>query len=400
MRRMLFAIIASALLAGVVSCGKDECCPSDRIPDGGSSAIGFGVYSSVPQTRASALTESDVKASGIGLFAYNQGQQSVEQYSSEVCTPDFIYNQKLEWDETSSNWTYSPVKYWPAESGSRLTFYAYAPWNSDLHLDGHTAWPQSPYGTGEPELTSDGTALVLRYDRLGPCIRYRVPDDPADGVDLMWGALTASSACPHDLVRQSIDGNVCFTMKHALSKLTLDVRVWVNDVTGGSSNEAIPSGTVVKIKSVTLKGNLSRTGELRLYDGQWETDRDAYADIALESGSGIFSAAVESGFSGDDARDAALPLLKGDNCLFLIPGVSFCFEIVYDVITTDSSNPYNCSTVTNTIRSTDTCSMGSSGTYSLAAGSAYAFHLTVGVRSVKFASDVDDWEDESKEVTL
>ena len=77
----------------------------------------FGKWDDETGTRAvtSGNSTAFVSSDRIGVFAYNDNSR----------TPDFMNNQTVTFD--GSTWTYSPIKYWPASEGSRLSFYAYFP---------------------------------------------------------------------------------------------------------------------------------------------------------------------------------------------------------------------------------------------------------------------------------
>lgn len=42
-----------------------------------------------------------------------------------------MYNQAAEYDSKTSAWTYSPIKYWPNRDGDKISFFAYAPYESN-----------------------------------------------------------------------------------------------------------------------------------------------------------------------------------------------------------------------------------------------------------------------------
>ena len=42
-----------------------------------------------------------------------------------------MHNQMVKFDGTNNVWTYSPVKYWPNRQNDKISFFAYAPYESD-----------------------------------------------------------------------------------------------------------------------------------------------------------------------------------------------------------------------------------------------------------------------------
>ena len=49
-------------------------------------------------------------AGGFGVFACYTG---LHRYGDVDAQPDFMYNQKVESNNSGTTWTYSPLKYWP-----------------------------------------------------------------------------------------------------------------------------------------------------------------------------------------------------------------------------------------------------------------------------------------------
>ena len=92
-----------------------------------------------------------------------------------------------------------------------------------------------------------------------------------------------------------------------------------------------------------------------------------------------------------------------DNFVMVMPGTKFYIQITYDVITVDPTNPKNNSTVTNVVKTTDSNAVAENatdGTYTLEQGKAYNFHLNIGMTTVKFDAEVEDWSVVTNEVAL
>jgi len=125
-------------------------------------------------------------ANGFGVFAYYTGKEtySKAQYGYDTSVkyqlkPNFMYNQRVYWDEAAptgyiTNWTYSPIKYWPNEVqngdvddqdgntsndpaqgsdsyGGNVSFFAYAPYvfvNTTGANPGEPTSGQANYNTG------------------------------------------------------------------------------------------------------------------------------------------------------------------------------------------------------------------------------------------------------------
>ena len=125
---------------------------------------------------------------------------------------------------------------------------------------------------------------------------------------------------------------------------------------------------------------------------------------------------MEAGLKGTDAQQE-IDLLVGngmsggtmnpdtdiDNFVMEMPGTKFYIQITYDVITVDPTNPKNNSTVTNVVKTTDLNAVAENsdaGTYILEQGKAYNFHLNIGLTTVKFDAEVEDWDVITNEVAL
>ena len=76
-------------------------------------------------------------------------------------TPDFMFNQPVQFDGT--DYTYSPVKYWPSNIENTLSFWAYSPYNASADL-----------------LARNSAASYTSTSENIPDIRFTVTDGKAD----------------------------------------------------------------------------------------------------------------------------------------------------------------------------------------------------------------------------
>lgn len=130
------------------------------------------------------LTDAALQSTGFGLYC-----------QPEALSP-IMNNQKFTY--SGSAWTYSPLKYWPTASDTKLNFIAYAPYTTD----------KVSYNSTTPELT----------------YRYTVDtDNPFDNIDL------CTAVTPN---RTSSGGAVPLTFEHQTARL--DVQVGINNATSGS----------------------------------------------------------------------------------------------------------------------------------------------------------------------
>ena len=208
----------------------------------------------------------DPVTNGFGVFAYyNNG----ELYN-EMAKPDFMYNQHITRDGT--NWTYSPLRYWPNEFGSsaiseevdRLTFFAYAPWVQVTPTTG-VLIP----GTGIDETT--GIIGMSRNTATGdPLIKYAVNFTPGAGVDLCWGVVpaegytdvvTGATQSPsltvgktyQNVVKPTTDSKIKFDFKHALAALNVQIDTDI-DAESENHGNGLENFTRIYVRSVSFEG--------------------------------------------------------------------------------------------------------------------------------------------------
>ena len=385
----LFLMLLTALI--VMSCSKDETTMS--IPQEGN-AIEFGTYvGRDAQTRASVLDIDGLKGTaantytdgkGFGVYAYYTGQSDWAAWSDANSTTaaNFMFNQAVKWDGTI--WKYSPVKYWPnnkvgAANHERVSFFAYAPYN---------------FGGSAPTLS-------------GSILDFAVKNTVTEQIDLLWNSTKAT-----DLSKQDVEGKVAFNFKHALSRIGINVRAVVDEVTAGTNaideNTTITVDKVVLCKSATIvydgetsvfEGAFYETGKLNL--NIYDTDVAIAGSAAWIDKSGTQSfTLLPVNFTNDavtltkDNSNEFQELNKTDSYVMIIPqdfGTNaFTVYIEYTVTTTDSGNTANSSTITNKIATPVEINFLS--------GTAYALNLQLGMTSVKLEATVTDWADEADTV--
>lgn len=207
-KKLIFAAAAIAMLA---SCSQNDL----EAPVVGqaqqSDAIEFGTYLGKAATsRAGFVGEitdtelkSDAKADGFGVFAYFTGNTNYPNVTADPTPapgtvdantnkPNFMYNQQVAWNSTSSLWGYTPLKYWPNDFantavdvpgatgsttyGGKLSFFAYAPYVTKAAADGT--------GTGIISMSDNNVAG-------NPTVTYKMAST-GKNVDILWGT------CPTD----------------------------------------------------------------------------------------------------------------------------------------------------------------------------------------------------------
>lgn len=208
-KKFVMGIAAMAALT-LVSCSSDDL---DSLSDNSSKneAISFDGYLgrsavAVNGTRGSEETVSTLKTNGFGVFGTytpTDGQAS-----------NLFDNQKVTYftstTPTESKWTYSPLKFWPANG--KIDFLAYAPYDKSTKL-------------------TEGSKIK----------DFTVDKDIAKQKDLLW-----TNDMNHQITADltSAKDKVKFQFHHALSRLGYTIKL----------HETYPSATFT-LNKITLAGS-------------------------------------------------------------------------------------------------------------------------------------------------
>ncbi len=176
--RFFAALLAALCLAG---------CAKSIILDDGESSIPmqFGVYSA----RSAEATKADdsyvapgvttlPSGSSFGVFAYYQEGvvgTSTAHWTDGGRTPDFMFAQQVSFDGAA--YSYSPIRYWPANEENTISFWAYYPYGA-----------YSTDNTGTLKFYSDAacTSAYTASSTGLPVVEYTVPADPANQSDILF----------------------------------------------------------------------------------------------------------------------------------------------------------------------------------------------------------------------
>ena len=167
-------------------------------------------------TRGAALTQTTLCDRGFGVFAYYTEDKAWSAYNKPEI-PNFINNSKVTSANNGASWGYSPVKYWPATQGHKISFFAYAP--------------------------HDPSQKVVENTKID----FTVADDVKDHIDLVWSN-------ENTIDKTKDNGGINFTFKHALARIGFSVKASAN----GTS--ALPGGANA-FRKVTIKINEIRIGD-------------------------------------------------------------------------------------------------------------------------------------------
>ena len=425
-QRLFIGSLAALALMASCSSSNDDLNGGATTPQESNVPLTFSSYlGRTATTRAGATgvqTTSTLATNGFGLFAYYTDNSSYGTSS----TPNFMYNTKVTGTPTDApnSWTYSPLRYWPNETGTdgtngatsegvdRLSFFAYAPYVEATATTGAVT-----------ENTVGITALTANNATTDPKVTYVVADDPSKSVDLLWGVVPAGTTKwsnvtgtdidiaegkPYlNLIKPNTTQKVNFNFRHALAKLGLKVVGAFDAVTGGTKDAA----TKITVASVTIEGTgFKKTAVLNLNNTTaneplWEAVKDA-GDIKLTvSDANLNSKIKDSGNDEaqtvDGVTETAQDLLNSDatsaqKAFMIIPSSaadkSLKVTIDYYVNTTDASLSKGYSRVENKITKTITG-------FAPEAGKNYTLLLSLGMTSVKVSATVSDWTTEDGSTT-
>ena len=291
-KKLMFitALVAAMLLASCAS--SDDGLqtnveqPTDVTPADGKYPISFSAYADRGITRGgkTGLTDIDALRSATGAFGVFAYYTDLKKYD-QTYVPNIMYNQKV-YDANvgvgDANWTYSPVMYWPNESGSdaqsddedKVSFFAYAPYVQ------HTS-----AASGSVDDATYGITGFSRNTNAGdPLVKYIANFNTANTVDLCWGvcnepswakiqggtsqSMTVGKPWIDVEHPQTTAQKMNFTFKHALAQLNvqIDADVDINSHSGSADpaeNPNLDGNTKIYVRSISFTG-IAMRGALNL----------------------------------------------------------------------------------------------------------------------------------------
>jgi hypothetical protein len=265
--RVFPTLMLLGMLLAVTACNKDiGLPPEEEEEEGEKRAIGFELETA----GTKALPTTEVKK--IGVFGYSEVTPFV---------PNYFLNQAV--IKPASTWTYSGVvKYWPTD-GTKLSFYAYAP-----YIDVENTFDL------KPKTVTAGA----------PTIEYTVPDDITEQIDLMWSNATNQEYALNN-------GVVKFTMEHALTKVNFALAL-------APAEEGRPF--MVTINELTIR-NVIGKGTLNL--DRVKTDGDLWSLASAKVSYDYFptTGLIDLTLDAQDPASitAYTPLFADGHSLMLIP---------------------------------------------------------------------------------
>ena len=449
-------LFGMAAVAALCSCSNNEVMEA---PESLQTPITFGTYVGNSVNGRAAVTDIDALkngtnanengsvtniTSGFGVFAYYTAQKTWNDVAASA-TPNFMYNQKVQWDGTTNAtaptttpaWKYSPLKYWPNNDGDKISFYAYAPFTAVTNVATGTTGNIDQNITEFTENSAEGAPTVTYFVK---------PEAIKAQQDLVYAESSASGDNPNqDLSKQTNVDNAAITTKqkvtfnfvHALARIGFNVETLIdeensagtgtteNNTTTGKDYEVDGSSnplTIVKVTEVQLKGKFYQSGVLDLVNGTWGSTTTPVSESTFtlsyqtEDNTADVSDILDSNFDNNVAEKVTTgkqQLNAKDSYIMVIPQ-QFATEngltivVKYDVYTKDSNLKANGSTVVEE----DVDGSGTAAIWSkisneitsspfaidLAKGKAYMFNLHLGLTSVKFDASVTGWGTNNEKV--
>lgn len=396
-KSLLHVAFAALLLAG---CAQNEI--TDISPDA-APPVGFKVFTDA-QTRglitnggaSSANVSTGIQTTGFGVLAYYTGQSAWASVGANT-TPNFMYNQEVKYK--SSEWAYTPVKYWPNTEGDKISFFAYAPYSTT---------PKSGIDI-TPTTTSTKGA---------PTMRFTLQVAPADMVDLVaTNATQTGDDKTIDVEKKT--SKVNFKLQHVLTRAsfkakldasltaTTETHVFVTGmrILGTDKRDATNTGNSVAANTAS---KFYSAATYQWSNGTWASSPAPTVQAAPYELKDIMPLATQTSISAKySTKGVELPqagtetaLLNANQYLFLIPpydaatptGITAAtdvrMQIDYDILTVDASlaDGHSVTSATATVSLPN-------GT--LKRANAYNFTFTVGLERVQVSASVEDWATET-----
>ncbi len=235
------ALMATALLT---ACSSDEIL-DDENTNTSNQAITFGSY--LTTTRATTVMDTTLlHQTGFGVHGYTHTTDWTTVPAQTA--PDFMRDQEVTYNSKTYTWSYSPLKYWPADNTTRLSFVAWAPFDK-LHPTASGA-PTVDYGY-------EGTNAQIDTSKMFDLVAAH--------------NLNLTSA-------KNYRSAVSLQFKHALSRV--NIRVATNDVYYDATSFPSAKRTIFLIEQVTIKGDsLFTSGTFDLATDTW-TSRSTASNAA------------------------------------------------------------------------------------------------------------------------
>ena len=361
MYKKFFMGIAAMAALTLVSCSSDDL---NSLSDNSSKneAISFDGYLgrsavAVNGSRGSvldinALKSTDTDKKGFGVFGYYNS--SVTDHGSapeQSFDANLFNNEQVTCPKDGADWTYTPLKYWPADG--HVDFLAYAPYDVSTALKKTTG--------ADPKNTS--------------CIDFSVSSKITDQKDLLWANAENQTKAKHST---STDNKVKFQFAHALSRLGYTVKL----------NKTVPaSEATITLKNITLAGSSDGTSKKAFYiNGTINLAKATDATGLWEAATSDDNKQIFNWSSSDKTLSNAETKNPDNEYLFVIPQN---FETGPDELYVVVS--YTIEYKSGSAKPTISYKVYKKLEKNFLQGKAYMINLTVGLTPIQFDAEVADW---------
>lgn len=182
--------------------------------------IAFGDAYTVKPTRSSTIFTADKGipvGQSIGVYAYLHDAENMDTRDFTTNIPNFMFNQQATSRDDADYFSYSPLKYWPNDDNSKVSFIAYFPYSNGAEDDGTLF-----------SVASTGITPTLVNSKQGlPTFNFTVKNAVADQVDFLVSDVIANMPKTRDTPDDpgqpfndlSIKDRVTFLFKHMTAKV-------------------------------------------------------------------------------------------------------------------------------------------------------------------------------------
>ena len=371
MYKKFFMGIAAMAALTLVSCSSEDL---NSLSDNSSKneAISFDGYLgrsavAVNGSRGSvvdipALKSTELDKKGFGVFGYYNS--SVTDHGSapeQSFDANLFNNEQVSCPKDGADWTYSPLKYWPAQG--HIDFLAYAPYVANKALTGSK-------------------------------IKFTVSETISNQTDLLWA--NAENKTKDNL--SSTENKVKFQFAHALSRLGYTVKL----------NRAVSeSDATITLNKITLAGSKDQTqnafykeGTIDLSTGKWSTSSSTGANYNGTKRNFEW-------FSGDNKTDGEKTLSDDVNKAIKNSGNEYLFVIPQDFSKTEPNADqlyviveYTIKYKSGSAQPTVSYKVYKKLGEKFLQSKAYTINLTIGLTPIEFNAEVTDWDTKNGDITV
>ena len=369
MYKKFFMGIAAMAALTLVSCSSDDL---NSLSDNSSKneAISFDGYLgrsavAVNGTRGSVVdipalksTESDKK--GFGVFGYYNSSTTDHSATEQSFNANLFNNEQVTCPKDGTDWTYTPLKYWPAQG--HIDFYAYAPFETGKTLNKKTS--------ATPTTTT-------------PTFNFTVANNVTDQTDLLW------ANAENQTKEKNSSNKVKFQFAHALSRLGYTVKL----------NKAVSeSEATITLKNITLAGSSDGTSKKAFYkDGTINLAKATDATDATGLWEAVTSDDNKQNFNWSSSNKTLNNAVS--DAEIKNPDNEYLFVIPQDFSAGNANNDelyviveYTIEYKSGSAKPTVSYNVSKQLKNNFLQGKAYTINLTIGLTPIEFDADVTGWD--------